>query len=395
MRLPRMSVRLHDPTFRLPATPVLRLPYLPTIRVFPRRGVAEWVLIASIIAYLSICAAVYFSYVQSWIEGDSIIRIGADSDRYWAAAKTIGDVDGERLVSLTGNFLGPVAIAYLFHDGILVMAFNVLLFGLALKIAASIPNLHKVQFASLMLLNAELLPTLTTLNKEILALFASVLAAKYFMSERPTKVLLFWMFLFAFLARWEQAFVLGLFFLQRPYFRRRPNVPVWLLIAAVTVAYPLAFKLLGVSSSLFDALLANGGLIKTLNQIQENFGFPLVLAPKLLMNLAGRLASPGDYLNGAFLADGFDDPQQQIFQPLGCLAYLLVFGWAVWKGRLRMDSPLILLASLTLVITAATPFIQPRYVYGPYTLVCLELCLPLVKRIDGDVHSTPLQAARP
>lgn len=204
MRLPSLSVRLHDLVFRLPATPVLRLPQVAKIRMFRLRGVEEWVLIASIFGYLAICVAVYFGYVRSWIEGDSIVRIGADSDRYWAAAKAVGELDSDKLVSLTGNFLGPVAIAYLFRDGIFVMVFNILLFGLALKIAASIPNLYKVRFACLMLLNAELLPSITTLNKEIIALFASVLAAKYLTSVRPTKLLLFWMFLFAFLARWNR-----------------------------------------------------------------------------------------------------------------------------------------------------------------------------------------------
>ena len=36
-------------------------------------------------------------------------------------------------------------------------------------------------------------------------------------------------------------------------------------------------------------------------------------------------------------------------------------------------SPVVLLAFLTLIATAATPFIQPRYLYGVYVLFCIEI----------------------
>jgi hypothetical protein len=91
------------------------------------------------------------------------------------------------------------------------------------------------------------------------------------------------------------------------------------------------------------------------------------------MSMAGRLAQPWNYFNGQFASEGFSDVQQQIFQPLGCLAMLIVFSWAVLKGRFVLKSPVVFLVAITLIVSAVAPFIQPRYLYGAYVLLALEL----------------------
>jgi hypothetical protein len=377
MSWPELRFRLPAPVLRIGAGPRWLLRGARSIRLLRTKPVSEWLLLGTFLAYLCICVFLYFQFVQPWIAGSIDVRIGADSDRYWDAAKAMGGSGASDLVSLTSNFLGPSLIAATLKSGFSVMCFNVVLFGVAMKIAGTIPYLNKSMFGFLMLLNAELLPALTTLNKEILALLASVLIGKYFYSNPRSNIWLLLGLGVSFVARWEQAAILLLMIavLHSPL-AARPKLTILFLIALITVLYPVAFNFLGVDPGLFDAILANGNLIVKLNHLQDAYGFPIAVLPKILMTIAGKLSKPSYLLTGEFLNQDFADPQQDIFQPLGCLAFLVVLAWILLKRKVIMTNPIILLSVITMIITAVTPFIQPRYLYGTYVWLCLELALP-------------------
>ena len=365
------------------------------VRLLRQRPASEWLLVGTLSVYLLACLWIYFAYVQPWIAGITEIRIGADSDHYWEVIRQMSTGGSTNLVSLTGNFLGPVLLGATLKTGFAVMCFNVLVFGLAMKVAASIPQLNKALFGFLMLANAELLPALTTLNKEIFALLASVLIAKYFYSDRPSKLLLLFAVVASIAARWEQAMILLLFIaIRHSPLRTRPKLTLALLIGLITVTYPVAFRVLGVDPEIFAGILENGNLIVKLNSIQSAYGFPVVVLPKMLMTVAGKLAKPSYLLQGEFLQGDFADPQQDIFQPLGCAAFLIVLAWCAFKRRLTLRKPLIVLSAITMIITAVTPFIQPRYTYGTYVWLCVELavpaCLGLTTNAGPAAIGTPL-----
>jgi hypothetical protein len=350
-------------------------------------------LFATIIVYVAGCIVLYFTMVQPWLDGASFIRMGADSDRYMTAAKEAREnFSVGQFFGLSTNFLGPVVIGLVFPSGIAILGCNVLLFLIALKVAFSIEGIHKVLFGSLMLLNAELVPSLTTLNKEILAILAAVLSAKYIYSARPSAFLLTSTLVASFFARWEQLVIFGLFFLfLHSPLRRRPKWALGLLVAALTVIYPLMFRLLGVDTAMFDYLLEGAGLILRLDSIQAAFGFPIVLPIKVLMAMAGPLLQPGFYLSGEFLEVGISDFQQRIFQPLGCLALLIVFAIARYKGKARMTTPIGVLSAITLIIVAVAPFIQSRYVIPVYVLLSIELAKDSLPRMGQNepLHLSP------
>jgi hypothetical protein len=286
------------------------------------------------------------------------------------------------LVTLSANFLGPVLVGLMLHNGFAVMCFNIGLFALAMKVAGSIEGVNKTVFGYLILLNAELLPTLITLNKEILALFAAVLSAKYALSAARRFVLLLATLVVCFLARWEQALILIVYLLiAHSPLRFRPKLTLGALICSISVAYPMAFRIFEVDPHIFDWLLKDANTILRLNSIQDAGGFFVVVVPKIFMSIAGRLASPWSYWSGAFLKEGFEDPQQQIFQPLGCLVSLILFAYAIVKGKLALKSPLSMLIAVTLIISAIPPFIQPRYLYPAYVFLCLEIARSL-GRVD-------------
>jgi hypothetical protein len=350
---------------------------MPRFRLFGRRSNSEWAFVATFVAYTVVCVIVYFWFVQPSITGDTTIRIGADSDKYWDAVQ-IGQERGgfslSDLIKLEGNLLGPVTIGLLFKGGFGVLCFNFLLFYISLKVAFSIDGMDKAAFGFLMLANAELLPALVTLNKEIFGIFAAVVSAKYIYSARRSKLLAAFVVFVSLLARWEQAgiFIIFLLFNQPPC-RGRPKFALISLVAGLSIIYPLLFSLFGVDPNIFSYILEGAGLILKLDAIQAAYGFPLVLPVKALMLLAGKLIQPWIFFTGEFTRVGFNDVQQQISQPLGCAAILIVFAKAVLTGKMRVDRPIALLSTITLIIAAVAPFIQPRYAYPIYVLLSIEL----------------------
>jgi hypothetical protein len=55
------------------------------------------------------------------------------------------------------------------------------------------------------------------------------------------------------------------------------------------------------------------------------------------------------------------------------LIVLLVIGYR--RGKLNPSRPLALLLLICIITTAVTPFVQPRYNYFVYVLLCLELAM--------------------
>lgn len=352
---------------------------MPRFRMRFKRPYSQWLLIAVFILYTAVCVTAYLQYEVPWIKGESSVRIGADSDGYWREVTAARTGTGESLVTLGSNLLGPVLLGQLLGNGFAVMCFNISLFVLAMKIAGSIPGVHKTLFGFLILLNVVLLPALATLNKEILALFAAVLTAKYVLSSRRSILFLAATLGVSLMARWEQAAILILFLLlMHSPLRSRPKLALGLLVCSISVLYPLIFRsIFHVDPQVFNDLIQNANTILRLNNIQAAGGFFIVILPKIFMSIAGRLATPWIYWNGSFLKEGIQDPQQDIFQPLGSLAFLLIFAYALLKRKLQLNKPLPMLIALTLVITAVTPFIQPRYLYPAYVLLCLEIARPI------------------
>lgn len=336
----------------------------------------EWYFWVTLFLYTAICICIYLLYVAPWMSGETATRIGADSDRYWDAVKDVHSSVGTPLVSATGNFLGPVSIGLLLHNGLAVLGFNVFLFLVSIKIAGSIPDVRLGRFGFLLLLNAELLPSIVTLNKEILALLSSVLIAKYLYTQKPTKLFLIAVLAVCFFSRWEEAAMLILFLILRFVFRQNSKTALIFIIACITVAFPLTLRFLGLDLSAFDWLTEGANTILLLNKVQYAFGFPLVVIPKILMLIAGSWISPAFYTANPGFINGFTDPQQEIFQPLGCIALMLLFTYSLWTRRMRLENPIAMFIAITLIVTAATPFIQPRYLYGTYVMLCIELSRP-------------------
>lgn len=356
-----------------------------------RRPLSDWVFVACFALYAMVCVFIYFRYVEPWIAGEISTRIGADSDRLWDFAKEAqqSSADAQPLISATSNLLGPVAVGMLLRNGFAVMCFNFLLFGIAMKVVDSIPGVTTALVGFLLLLNAELLPALTTLNKEIFALLASALTVKYLYSTRRSKLLLGAVLLVSAFARWEQVALLILYFLLRRFpFRNRPWRAILFLVAAITVVYPISFRLLGIDPHAFDWLMQGATTQIWINNIQNSYGFFLLVVPKILLLMTGELHSP-QYYDPHYWSENFSaDPQNMLFLPLACLAFTVIFIYALYTKRMQLSRPVAFLSAITLIVTAAAPFTQPRYIFGVYVMLCIEVARP---RVLGEVSDRTLE----
>jgi hypothetical protein len=392
----------------------------------------SWLRLMPLVGFFGLCVFVFYSIERPIRLDQSDLRLGADSQTYFdladmlrqggaqqgqlmglganASPQTYSDLadmlrqNGTHRVEFIGlgaNFIGPILMALVMKTPLGVMAGNMALFVFAIAICSPIENLSRTTLALLLALNATTLVSLVTLNKEIFALVASLLLCRYLYTESKSKLLLAAILIFGVMARWEQSAITLLFLFFRregSFFRRHPYAALSLVIAVITFAYPLALNSRGMDLSAFTDQAQSGNGVLVLNQLQSSYGFPLVVIPKALMLLFERLLSPAYWLTD-YLRQDFTDLANQYVIHLHCLAMLVLLLVALLKGRLRMSRPLPFFMALYLIITAANPFIQPRYEYPIYVLLCFELALrewtPGLLHVRGRFHPLPSQTGSP
>jgi hypothetical protein len=209
-----------------------------------------------------------------------------------------------------------------------------------------------------------------------------VLVAKYLLSEDRPLFYLGLGLLTSLATRWEQAALVLLVVAltrRKSFFSHRHRLALLSVVTGITIGYPLLVRLKGYYLLAFTQYADGANTIVKLNHLQAAYGFPLVVLPKILMNLLGELLRPTYYL-GPFWETGFMDLHSQIVLPLFSIALVSLLLLALAKGKLAAKRPIAFLIAIYLIGTAVTPFVQPRYEYFVYVLVCLELA-----RTDSDL----------
>jgi hypothetical protein len=154
-------------------------------------------------------------------------------------------------------------------------------------------------------------------------------------------------------------------------FRNKPLASVIVVLLFFTVAYTVVFHLAPVVIAGLLAQAEAGHTIVILDNIQGNFGFPLVVIPKIMMNVMGRFSTPAYFLQEYWSAD-FSNWYDQIFtQAQEFLTTALLFGMLIAR-KLPLKQPLVYLLVVYLILTAVNPMVQPRYEYSAYVLLCLQ-----------------------
>lgn len=354
--------------------------------LFEVRSPKSWLIIFGLFVYFAFSWATYTFTVEPLYESMNPLTIGADSGAYFelsgVSAAEQGNVDKGSLVNLGGSSLGPVAVAIVFRTEFGVACFNCFLFLLLLWWSTRIPGVRGDWFALFMVLNPQTLPTLMTLNKEILAVAGLVAFGVYIYSRtaeggsKSSRLMLFLALALSILGRWEQVIILFWYLAvesRRSPFRGKPRQSIVALLLFLSVAYAAAMHILHINLQGFLSQTQGGGLITKLDSIQAMGGYFLVAPFKILMNIAGRFVTPGYFLHDYWFDDFGTSLQNRYIGILASLGMLIVLGVLLVKDRLRFSRPLIHVAFIYFICTAVNPFIQPRYMYPGYALLALEL----------------------
>jgi hypothetical protein len=316
----------------------------------------------------------FFLFVRPSLNGGNSYRIGADSSFYLWYAGLIRDnpygsnSDPTRsLIELGSNLLGPFLIASLLRSNIAILCFNYVVFFYTIYMVSRTRSINCAVLSSLLLVNPIIFVSLVTLNKEILAVAASVLLYCYLDGERKSRLLLLIVLTVSLLARWEHLLLVLVFLLMtakwNPLNRHR-GIALGAIVVLITICYPLIATYIGLNFGA-DPLTAN--TIVRLTDLQSHFLYPIVVIPKLLMNLYGGIVGL------VSKARDSNDIYNALVVPWGCLVNAIATVWFLLSRRCRLSDDMFFFAALYGAILSASPFVQTRYFIPIYVVLSVDI----------------------
>jgi hypothetical protein len=354
---------------------------LPTPAIFHRRSVSAWLVIGTFVVFVILTLGLYFEAVAPVADFWFQPYIAADAAAYWElsgvrpGALTAEKADSDSGPQFGGGSFGPVLQAKLFRTDLGVLLSNFAMLALMLWVVSTMKEFDLSTFTLLLLLNPLLISVVATLNKEIFAITGLILFLRYMTAKRYRFLLLTAAILVSFGGHWQQAAVLLMLCCLESRFsplRNKPWAGVVTILLFFTVAYTLVFHLVPIVIAALLAQAEAGHTIVILDNIQGNFGFPLVVIPKILMNVMGYFSTPTYFLQ-RYWSEDFSNWYGQIFmQAQEFLTTALLFGLLIFR-KLPLKQPLVYLLVVYFILTAVNPMVQPRYEYPAYVLMCLQV----------------------
>jgi hypothetical protein len=122
----------------------------------------------------------------------------------------------------------------------------------------------------------------------------------------------------------------------------------------------------------FTQYARGANTIAKLNYLQAHFGFPLVVVPKIIMDVSGELLRPVTFVT-FYAGRGTGDIHSVFIIPLFSIALITLLVMAYRRGLLNPRRPMALLMIIYMSMTAVAPFVQPRYNFFVYVLLAIEL----------------------
>jgi hypothetical protein len=351
----------------------------------------DWLLCYAIF-WIIVCSLIsFFTYVEPSLKGASNLYIGADSEVYLYRAGmrqdtpdriTLMDIDSP-LMSLTGGTFGPVLIARTLQSNFLILCFNYVVFtGTILLFAQTIPV--RVPLLVLLLLsNPQILISMITLNKEVIVLLSIALLFGYLADPNRSKVMLILCLSVSLIGRWEHLLITVVFLVLvggNKSLRRWRKTKALFLIVLISLIYPMIANPL----DLLLNMSTKGALNGALTNLQEHYMYFVVVIPKIAMNLYadgvsfllhGPSTENPNYINTTYIA------------PLSSIANMIVTLWFAAACKFNLKDDRMFFAAFYAIVLSAAPFVQSRYFFPVYVVICLELARDR-KRVISPVVET-------
>lgn len=322
------------------------------------------------------CIVLFFYVLISapYLNGEyAELHASADSITYIEIAKYYRDFDDVELVTLTGNFIGPVLLLRLAnYSNDLIVLLNLLTFVLLYLVICKNFDVNQDLLLILLCCNPMVFISLTSINKEIIGLCGFAFAACYFKTKRISYLLL--CVIISVMARWHQLLTIVIFlFIKRlgknnSFFGKHPGLILFSFLLILSLAYPY------ISSELFPFF--SEGLIESfdgssfgttllLDNIQNNYLAIISVIIKSFLNLFGNLITlPFSNIN-------FDDIYNLYVVVGSQICFLVVLVRMVYLKRLSLDNEYVEFCCYYIAITSLTPFLQHRYLFPIYIILCL------------------------
>ena len=358
-------------------------------------GFPRWLVFPLLAVYLAIVVLLFFYWVQPSLTGENNHHITADSTTYiyFAEALRKGRVDAYvagSLYTFPNTLWGAVLLAYLLPNTFHAMLLQMTIFCLALWLLSKAIDIDPAFFLLLLALNPTTTLSLMAVNKEVLDLLSLSLFLYYLRFRNPSLLVL--ALLISIVSRFETCVTMAAFLFLRS--RTNPlrahrfrSLLAYCLVVDVIVALVLSLPSQAIRLAEADLTSTySGGTSLFLNGLEQHFLFILVVIPKILQNLFGEAFNvPHWFLFSA------TDPAGTSLVFGNNVANLVIASILLIQRRLTLRSSIIYYAAIVAITMSISVVIQPRYFYGVYILLCLEIArriqqtqLPL---FTGDAHA--------
>jgi hypothetical protein len=333
---------------------------------------------ALIVFYTVVVFSFFGLFAEPYLDGSSGLRWAADSEFYLNVAKygaDYVDIEGTGLI----NTIGPVIISRLVgNSNLLITVFNYGLFLCSFMLMASIKNVDQAKMLVLMLANPMMLVSITTLSKEIIGFFVMSLVVNFLYKKTDQKMFLVFAIL-SMLVRWQMLFVIILFdlfkkiFVNKHWMMSRVSSVV-ILVAVISLSYP-SLRNLGLAEGA-EAWAktdnTNFGTIAILNELQNNYLFFLSFIPKTLMNLVIIDPAVSSRITEGANSHGYIDVYNSWIVPLNTIMMIVAMFLSLKNSKFSLERDTYYLFIIYCIIFSLSPFIQPRYFFPLYAILCLE-----------------------
>lgn len=339
--------------------------------------------IGIVVVYLVIASVSFFLYGLPSLEGSIPEQLYSDSITYEQIAINIQPDDA--LISVGGNYLGPVLLLRLFDfNRVMIHYFNLLIVFFSALLVFKLFNVNRGIFLVALLSSPLLFFSTFGVNKEILLLPVSIFLLLYL--QRRSGFWLIFSLGTAFIVRWQiVVFVLLVFVIAskvNPIYKRR-WLSLIILTGVISLAYPIlasgpleALQQVSVEGALDEAGTQASGIYPKMQEIQMSYGYFLVVIPKSIQLLVGLLTR---FSTGSIQLD-FWNNFVIMFQSLH---NLLLLGFVFFYKKIDMSENCFYLVCLFAVIFAVTPIFAPRYFFSVTIWLALWLALDHTKpKID-------------
>lgn len=328
-----------------------------------KRQISISLAFAILVAYSVIASILFFYYGLPSLEGKISQQMYSDSVTYEQVADAYDS--GDELVSIGGNYLGPVFVLRFFDfNRISIHFFNLSILFLSVLMVFKYLYVNRGIFLLGILTSPLLFFSMFGVNKEIFLLPFSICLLIFLRSR--SAIWLVCSIIAAFFVRWQMViFVLLVFFATSNIniFQKKRWLILIFFTLAMTVAYPIlasgaldAIQQISIEGARDELGSQASGIFSAMVDMQQVYGYFLILIPKTIQLLIGFLARFS-------IASIEIDFWNNFVIMLQSLHNFFLLGLVLIYRRFHLSNDYFYLICIFSVLFAVTPVFAPRYFY--------------------------------